>query len=69
MKQELTPEHRIALIQYRFERAYQTLKEADYMRDGNFYNAAVNRLYYACFYAATGLLVNFLSLPNRIELI
>ena len=56
MKQELSPEHRIALVQYRFERAYLTLKEADYMRKGDFFNAAINRLYYACFYAATGLL-------------
>lgn len=32
MKQELSPEHRVALIQYRFERAYKTLEEADYMR-------------------------------------
>ena len=29
MKQELSPEHRVALIQYRFERAYKTLEEAD----------------------------------------
>lgn len=57
MKQELSPEHRLALIQYRFERAYRTLEEADYMRGGNFYNSTVNRLYYACFYAASGLLI------------
>lgn len=57
MKQELSPEHRVALIQYRFERAYKTLEEADYMRVGNYFNAAINRLYYACFYAATGLLI------------
>ena len=57
MKQELSPEHRIALVQYRFERAYLTLKEARYMRKGDFFNAAINRLYYACFYAATGLLI------------
>ncbi|MDO4163291.1 MAG: HEPN domain-containing protein [Bacteroides sp.] len=57
MKQQLTDEHRKALALYRFERAEQTLKEAEYMRNGGFFNAAVNRLYYACFYAATGLLV------------
>ena len=57
MKQELSPEHRIALVQYRLERAYLTLKEARYMRKGDFFNAAINRLYYACFYAATGLLI------------
>ncbi len=44
MKQELSPEHRVALIQYRFERAYKTLEEADYMRVGNYFNAAINRL-------------------------
>ena len=56
MKQELSPEHRVALIQYRLERAYKTLEEADYMRVGNYFNAAINRLYYTCFYAAIGLL-------------
>lgn len=57
MKQELSPEHRTALAEYRFERAHQTLEEADYMRNGNYFNAAINRLYYACFYAASALLV------------
>ena len=57
MRQELSPEHRLALTQYRLERAHSTLEEADYMRAGNYFNAAVNRLYYACFYAASGLLV------------
>ena len=57
MKQELSPEHRVALIQYRFERAYKTLEEADYMRVGNYFNAAINRLYYACYYAAVALLI------------
>ena len=56
MKQELSPEHRVALIQYRFERVYKTLEEADYMRVGNYFNAATHRLYYTCFYAAIGLL-------------
>ncbi|MCE9457937.1 hypothetical protein [Phocaeicola dorei] len=44
------------MIQYRIERVYKTLKEADYMRVGNYFNAAINRLYYTCFYAAIGLL-------------
>lgn len=57
MKQELSPEHRLALTEYRFERAHRTLEEADYMRAGNYFNAAINRLYYACFYAASGLLI------------
>ncbi|MBP3518970.1 MAG: HEPN domain-containing protein [Parabacteroides sp.] len=57
MKQELSPEHRAALVGYRLERARSTLEEANYMRNGNYYNAAINRLYYACFYAASALLI------------
>ena len=57
MKQQLSPEHRAALVEYRLDRAQHTLEEADYMRTGNYFNAAVNRLYYACFYAASALLV------------
>lgn len=57
MKQELTEENRKALVEYRIERAEQTLSEAKYMLKGNFYNAAINRLYYACFYAAEALLL------------
>lgn len=58
MKQELTPENRAALVDYRLERAYSTLDEAHYMREGLYFNAAINRLYYACYYAATALLVS-----------
>lgn len=58
MKEKLTPENRIAIVTYRLERAHETLKEADYNTDGGYYNAAVNRLYYACFYAASALLLS-----------
>ena len=36
----------------------EALKEADYNTAGGYYNAAVNRLYYACYYAASALLLN-----------
>lgn len=58
MKDKLTPENRIAIVDYRLERAYETLKEADYNTDGGYYNAAINRLYYACYYAASALLLS-----------
>lgn len=45
------------LIAYRLQRAHETLKEADYNAQGDYYNAAVNRLYYACYYAASALMV------------
>ncbi|MDE5869607.1 MAG: HEPN domain-containing protein [Muribaculaceae bacterium] len=45
------------LINYRLQRAQETLDEADYNAKGEYYNAAVNRLYYACYYAASALMV------------
>ena len=57
MKETLTPEQRAAVIAYRMERAYETLKEADYMTEGGYYNSSINRLYYACYYAAIALLL------------
>jgi uncharacterized protein (UPF0332 family) len=45
------------LISYRINRAYGTLKEAEKMIENEFWNASINRLYYACFYAVSGLLL------------
>ena len=57
MKETLDQESRDALISYRLERAYKSLEEALYLSEGGYYNAAVNRLYYACYYAAVALLL------------
>ena len=43
MKEKLDSESRAAIVNYRLERAYETLKEADYNTAGGYYNAAVNR--------------------------
>ncbi len=45
------------LIHYRMSRVDETLKEVDFLVENGLYNTAVNRLYYACFYAVTSLLV------------
>lgn len=45
------------LVRYRLSRAADTFKEAEYNADGGFFNAAVNRLYYACYYAASALML------------
>jgi uncharacterized protein (UPF0332 family) len=50
----MTKEER-ALIEYRMERARETLGEAKMMFDAGRTNAYVNRLYYACFYAVSAL--------------
>jgi len=45
------------LIEYRLNRAHETLKEAETMINNGFYNAAINRIYYACYYAISALLL------------
>ena len=52
----MTPE-RQTLVAYRLERARQTLEEAKLLLDAGHANACVNRLYYACFYAISALLL------------
>ncbi len=46
-----------ALITYRLERARQALEEAVALLKAGYANAYVNRLYYACFYAVSALLL------------
>ncbi len=52
----MTKEER-ALIEYRMERAQEALGEARIMFDAGRINTYVNRLYYACFYAVSALLL------------
>lgn len=58
----LDDDSRNALVEYRLERAYKTMEEAALLEEKGYYNAAVNRLYYACYYATEALL-----LKNKIE--
>jgi uncharacterized protein (UPF0332 family) len=44
------------LIQYRLEKANQTLEDAKLLANAKRWNPCVNRLYYACFYAVSALL-------------
>lgn len=57
MKEELSAENRDALSVYRYQRAQETLEEVPFLKQQGYYNTAVNRLYYACYYAAIALLV------------
>lgn len=58
MKDTLSPEDRIALVKYRMERADAAMQEAEYSAQGGWYNLAVSRLYYACYYAAVAVLIS-----------
>lgn len=62
MKEKLDDASREALVNYRIQRAHETLREVDFLVSGEFYNAAVSRLYYACYYIVVALLV-----ANRLE--
>ena len=57
MKETLDENSRQVLVQYRLERAEETMKEVSILAKESHFNAAVNRLYYACFYAASALMV------------
>lgn len=46
-----------ALIDYRMERADEALAEAELLLEHGHARTAVNRLYYACFYAVSALLL------------
>ncbi len=52
----MTKEQR-ELIEYRMQRAREALDEAEMLFDGGYLNTYVSRLYYACFYAASALLL------------
>ncbi len=45
------------LVLYRLQRARETLADARILADAGRWNPCVNRLYYACFYAVSALLV------------
>lgn len=48
----------IDYIKHRMSRAVETLDEAEHLLTGGFLAGVVNRLYYACFYAVSALLLS-----------
>ena len=57
MNTELTEENYLALSRYRQERAHETISEIPFLCEQGFYNTAINRMYYACYYATEALLL------------
>lgn len=57
MTDRLDKESRRDLIEYKLEKASETLKEADLLAGAEFFNAAVNRLYYSVYYSASALML------------
>lgn len=53
----LTDKDRIDIVRYRIENAQNTLNEIESHIQNGFFNTAANRMYYACYYAASALLI------------
>ena len=51
---EYKPEH---YSTYRIQKAKETIAEVEILIQNEFWNTAINRMYYACFYAVSALLV------------
>jgi len=52
----MTPEDRRTIISYRLERAEESLRAARLLRENNMLIPAMNRIYYAIFYAVQAVL-------------
>jgi len=55
----LTEEERNIIVEHRLKRADETMAEAKDLVRLNHWHGATNRLYYACYYAITALLVKY----------
>jgi len=53
----LTKEEREAIVEFRLQKAKSTLTEAEGIATLGYWNAVANRLYYACFYMTSALLI------------
>ncbi|MCL2328251.1 MAG: HEPN domain-containing protein [Bacteroidetes bacterium] len=54
----LNDRERKEIVKFRLEKANQTFAEVPVQMKNEFYRTAANRLYYACYYAVTALLIN-----------
>lgn len=57
MNSTLDEDSRKALIEYRLHRADETMEESVLLYNASHFNAAMNRLYYACYYAIAAALL------------
>lgn len=54
----MTPEQRFDIVLYRINSAKNLLDEIDDHIKRGYHNTAMNRMYYACFYAVSALLIH-----------
>ena len=56
---KLTNEEREAIIAFRIQKAFDTLNEAEGIASLDYWNTVANRLYYACYYVTSALLIKY----------
>ena len=54
---KLTDDERLALVDNRMKRAFDTWSETENIIESKLWYAAANRMYYACYYITTALLI------------
>jgi len=54
----MIPEEKHDLVKYRITKARETFNEVNVLIEHGFWNTAVNRIYYSCFYAVIALLLD-----------
>lgn len=62
----MTPEQRFDIVLYRLNSAKSLLDEIKDHIERGYYNTAMNRMYYACFYAVSGLLLQSEIAESRV---
>ena len=61
----MTKQEQQELIQTRIDKALVTIAEAQFQFEHQYWNTAVNKLYYSCFYAVSALLASIDVYPKR----
>ena len=54
----MNDQERLELAAYRLSKAFSTYDEVALLTENKLWNTAVNRLYYACYYAVSALLIS-----------
>lgn len=54
----MTPRSNPEMVSFRMKRSFDTLHEVEVLIAEEFYHTAANRIYYACFYAVSALLLS-----------
>ena len=55
---KMSPEEKKAILAYRIQKSHASIQEAEDVSKLGYWNLSANRLYYACYYMASALLID-----------